>query len=97
MGSLEEVDLAYLRDFLSTLQSMGVASFSGCGICVSFSGQNHNVGFVPGYVPAAKGLEFGNPEPARAPAPQVDRDGWRNPNLWPQQGGKILKLDGSLE
>jgi len=28
--------------------------------------------------------------------PEV-KDGWKNPNLWPTQGGKILKFDGSLE
>lgn len=85
------VDLAWLKDFLLTLQGCSVRSFSGYGVSVDFNSEGG--GFSP--VPAARVVDSTLPdEPSSLTR---GKDGWRNPNLWPQQNGRVLKFDGSFE
>lgn len=88
-----EIDLDYLKDFLLVLQTCGVRAFSGYGVSVHFSGE------TPDFSPAASAE---SPFVNSAESPFVNttvlpKDGWRNPKLWPQQNGRVLRFDGSFE
>lgn len=93
-GSLcnDEVDLAYLKDFLLVLQSCNVRSFSGYGITVSFVAETSFADSVPRTL-----AEVGAPPADPSHVTVSPRDGWMNPNLWPQQNGKVLQFDGSFK
>lgn len=89
-----EIDLDYLKDFLLVLQTCGVRAFSGYGVSVHFGGE------APDFPVAARELGARNAlsEDTSAVSKVTEaRDGWRNPNLWPQQNGRMLKFDGSFE
>lgn len=97
-------DLAYLRDLLSLLKDMDVAAFNAGGITVSFKSPEVNDA-IPG--PDLKGRTrlatikdedkstSSQPVAGFGTAPQ--RDGWKNPALWPDQNGRVLKLNGEYE
>jgi hypothetical protein len=87
----EEVDLAFLKDFLVTLQGCNVARFSGYGISVDFNREAGGFDVAPASVGAGPAVSVEPPSVTRG------KDGWKNPNLWPQQNGRVLKFDGSFE
>ena len=91
-SALNNVDLALLKDFLLVLQGCQVARFSGYGVAVDFRGEDSADGFAPGALGTVASLPDDAPAIGREP-----RDAWRNPNLWPQQNGRVLKFDGSFE
>lgn len=91
------LDLAYLRDLLSLLQDMDVSVFKLGGFEITMrDGRSQFVPTVPRVVKDSAGSVSGSLEENER-APEERRDGWRNPNLWPTQAGRTLKLDGSYE
>lgn len=62
-------------------QGAGAEHQAPTGVSVESVGTTHSRG-------AAQTDSSGLAEP---------RDGWRNPLLWPQQNGRVLRLDGTLE
>jgi hypothetical protein len=92
-GSISsDIDLALLKDFLLVLQSCQVARFSGYGVSVDFRAEGDAADFAPRALGAVKQDAHDESSMTRE-----TKDAWRNPNLWPQQNGKVLKFDGSLE
>jgi hypothetical protein len=88
----DELDLAYLRDLLSLLSNMEVAAFSAGGITVKFQPKQ-----VISTQPIVRSLTKPQGEVDDEDIPVAAKDGWQNPLLWPSQGGKVLKFDGSFE
>jgi hypothetical protein len=88
----EHVDLAHFKDFLLVLQGCNVRAFSGYGISVSFADEGGGFDSAPAQSGRIEQL------PSEPSTMSADiKDGWRNPNLWPQQNGRVLKFDGSFE
>lgn len=97
----DPIDLAYLRDLLGLLRDMEVAAFTAEGFAVSFkqSGQFDPEAHVPfAGRPQAQVIEDEDrsTSSSRVRGFTEARDGFRNPNLWPGQAGKVLQFDGSL-
>jgi len=95
---LQELDLAHLRDLLGLLNEFRVAGFSAGGISVTFKAEDESI--VP--LQGRTRTEAIKDEDASTSSKVVSgfgerKDGWHNPNLWPSQAGRTLKLDGSYE
>lgn len=93
-----ELDLAHLRDLLGLLSEFRVAGFSAGGISVTFKAEDEPT--VP--LLGRTRTEAIRDEDASTSSRPIagfseSKDGWRNPNLWPSQAGRVLKFDGSLE
>lgn len=91
-----ELDLAYLRDLLSLLQEKGVSGFTCPGFAVTFSeSESEHVPAVGRTVEEVAQDEDRSTSSRRVKGFQ-DVSTWTHPSLWPAQGGKVLKFDGSL-
>jgi hypothetical protein len=88
----QELDLALLRDLLRLLREFGVSSFSGAGLSLSIPRATSQLGTIRTVEPDPEQSEEGEP-PRRAPL----TDGFKHPSLWPDQNGRLLRFDGSLE
>lgn len=93
--STDVLDLAYLRDLLTILNTHKVAGFSGAGIQVTFQEETPWEGAKPAGVTVADENRSTSSRQVGGFAPS--RDGFRHPSLWQGQNGKILKLNGDLE
>jgi len=96
------IDLAHLRDLLSLLKDMDVAAFSAGGVNVAFRVPEPGEVRVP--LAGRKLAQVLQDEDASTSSRPVSgfnsleaRDGFKNPNLWPGQGGRVLRFDGSFE
>lgn len=86
----DAIDLAFLRDLLVLLRDSHVSRFSAAGISVMFKNDpERNYEHFSSSAHEEASLNFR--------AVTGPKDGWKNPLLWPGQGGKILKFDGTLE
>lgn len=97
VGAAEDaIDLAYLRDLLSILNTHKVAGFSGAGIQVTFQEDTPWAGDPKAGVTVAD-------ENRSTSSRQVGgftserRDGFHHPSLWQNQNGKFLRFNGDLE
>lgn len=93
VDSKSEVDLVALKAFLEVVRDSGVASFSGFGINVTYFPQDSSVAWPVKSTLAEAAAVYDDTRQKL----KEGKDGWRNPALWPQHSGKVLKLDGSLE
>lgn len=96
------MDLAHLRDLLGLLRDMGVAAFSAGGIAVTFKDGGNDDSEIGGIHVPLKGRTkekvVDDEDGSTSSKPVAGfKDLWHNPNLWPNQAGKVIKFDGTLE
>lgn len=93
-----EVDLTALRGVLELLREMKVQAFQGYGISVSFQEEAEFGGFTAKPSPKQEADDGHGTSNRRVPGFGKDipetRGTFRDPRLWPTQGGRILTFKG---
>ena len=93
------MDIAHLRDLLSLLREHRVEAFSAGGLQVTFKDDEVSLPLV-----GRSEVQVVEDESRSTSSKRVkgfsDTEStniWDNPALWPAQGGRRLRFDGSLE
>lgn len=98
VGPTENVlDLAYLRDLLSILNTHKVAGFSGSGIQVTFQEETPWVETTKANGATREDEDRSTSSKRVSGFSSERRDGFHHPSLWQSQNGKILRFNGDLE
>jgi hypothetical protein len=92
------LDIAHLRDLLALLKDMRVEAFSAGGIQVTF--KDDPIGTTYARTPEEVVADADRSTSSRKVKGFADTETssiWDSPSLWPAQGGRKLRFDGSLE
>ena len=90
------LDLAYLRDLLSLLTEFEVRAFSLGNMAIAFPESKVDPPLVGRTIEQVEADE-GRSTSSRQVKGFDGNNLWKNPALWPVQGGRPLKFDGGTE